>query len=132
MLVAWKFQKKVWSYVTDRMPLSIKEDRELYELKRQRALLPVADPGIPSWHLYLEAGFFLALSYLPIVAAWRWYMQTPLAVGVDFRQIIFNSAALVLLFLLYLQVKGMNQRLAADLDRAIAEFEARRKRETDS
>jgi hypothetical protein len=122
MGLAWRLKKEHWTYVVDRQPLRLFGDLELREMERQLALLPVPE-GVGRFgaHFYAEVGFFVGLAAMPLLAVWRWLSSSPLAARTDWLQVGINFVAIALLSALWVQIKKLNYKLAADLRKSIAD-----------
>src|SRR5439155_492085 len=66
--------------------------------------------------LITEGGYFGVLSYLVFVAAWRWLSDDPLSVMTDWLQVGVNLVAIMLLRLLWVRIKKMNEQLAKAIE----------------
>jgi len=77
--------------------------------------------------LITEGAYFGVLSYLIFVAAWRWISDDPLSVRMDWLQVGVNLVAIVLLGLLWVRIKKMNEQLAKAIEEEIRLRELQRK-----
>ena len=91
-------------------------------MERQLALLPVPKKvGRFGAHFYAEIAFFAGLAAMPLLAVWRWLSSSPLAARTDWLQVGINFVAIALLAALWVQIKKLNYKLAADLQKSIAD-----------
>jgi len=119
MAAATRLRKAHYTSIWERPLLGLK-DPDLKELTYARAKLWFCD-RVSSFRadLIAEVGYFGVMSYLLFVAAWRWVSNDPSAATVDWLQVAVNLVALVLLILLWVRIKKMNEQLARDIEQEI-------------
>ncbi len=119
MLASTVLRKAYYRSIWERPLLSI-VDPDLKELSWDRATLWFRDKvSIFRADLITEVGYFGVLSYLVFVAAWRWVSDDPLSVMTDWLQVGVNLVAIMLLGLLWVRIKKMNEQLAKAIEEEI-------------
>src|SRR5437764_7671645 len=119
MLASTILRKAHYRSIWERPLLSI-VDPDLKELSWDRATLWFRDKvSIFRADLITEVAYFWVLSYLVFVAAWRWVSDDPLSVMTDWLQVGVNLVAIMLLGLLWVRIKKMNEQLAKAIEEEI-------------
>ena len=122
MYFAKRFRKAEYKSHWAKPFLSIKTDPDTDVLSYRRAALWYKDRTSPfPADLIFEFLYFLALVFVDFQAVWRWVSNDPLAIQTDWLQLIVDSGAVLLLAILWTEIKNRNRKVADAIQKYIDE-----------